>query len=764
MSTSSLALSVQTKKPVFRLPPFKVEEVFTTRAETVDWGLTLFGVPSLWGATRGEGIKVAVLDTGVALNHPDLKDAILKTKDFTRSRSRETDVQGHGCVAPWDMLYTSLHGIGSAEELFRSAPGVAHFRPDGAVIKDVSSYDIRTVSADDGGQSVAAKVLAVHKLHHKGKVHKVKTREGDLTLTPWHPVYTVRSRTGKEVIRITKKRADELAVGDYVLLAGVGPDIGRSESVPWKRRWNCQFCRYSARAGNRKQCRQCDKQSWHTGATENRLPIDEDVAYFVGMVIADGHLTKLQKQIEFTNTDEQQGERFCELSERLFGKRPVRYRYKRRAVSWRLNDADVYDLLAAIGIPVGKKSLTVKVPPVITRAPRRVVSAFAAGLLEGDGNVRSRLRLGSGSRDFVVGMRMLLQTLGIRSSYSVAASTKGDGNPYYMLRIGGDRQLCAAVAVKDTSGVRPAKRRIAATVTEIAVEDYDGPMYDLTVEGTHNYVANGHIVSNTHCAGIIAARENSSGVVGVAPKAGLLIGKVLGDNGSGSTDGIAAGIRWAVSQGADVISMSLGSPNGDDLLEKAVAEAIAAGVVVICAAGNEGPRPNTVGFPAQYPGVISVAAINSAKSVARFSSRGTRIDVAAPGENILSCYPPNTLAKLSGTSMACPFVAGIAALALAADRLEGQKTIVTSADLLQILQEVAIDAGAPGKDTSYGWGLINPKGILDRIHATPRAGEPDGPPAGGVLLGPDDLSDAGLAKVVAFLGRSLDAPIAFKAA
>lgn len=105
----------------------------------------------------------------------------------------------------------------------------------------------------------------------------------------------------------------------------------------------------------------------------------------------------------------------------------------------------------------------------------------------------------------------------------------------------------------------------------------------------------------THCAGIIASSINTTGLIGVAPKVNILVGKVLGDNGSGYGSWIAAGIRWAVAQKANIISMSLGSPSPDNTILAAVREAVAAGVYVVAAAGNEGPGSNTVGYPGGAP-------------------------------------------------------------------------------------------------------------------------------------------------------------------
>jgi subtilisin len=169
----------------------------------------------------------------------------------------------------------------------------------------------------------------------------------------------------------------------------------------------------------------------------------------------------------------------------------------------------------------------------------------------------------------------------------------------------------------------------------------------------------------THVSGTIAGRGNGSkGVLGVAPQATLIPVKVLDAEGSGSLSDIVKGITWATKAGVDVINMSLGGPTGSTALQRAVAKALSSGVVVVCAAGNSGPNPNTVGFPGGYPGVIAVAASDQNDAVASFSSRGDAVAFIAPGVNITSTVPGGGYKQLSGTSMASPHVAGLAALAI----------------------------------------------------------------------------------------------------
>lgn len=254
----------------------------------------------------------------------------------------------------------------------------------------------------------------------------------------------------------------------------------------------------------------------------------------------------------------------------------------------------------------------------------------------------------------------------------------------------------------------------------------------------------------THVAGTIAARDNTTGVVGVAPDCRLLIGKVLGDNGSGSSAGVAAGILWAVEKKAHVISMSLGSPQPDPRIGEAIKAALDAGVFVVAAAGNEGPNLNTVGWPASYDGVISVGAIDRQKRVTRFSSRGRRVDVVAPGDSIVSTYPPNGLASLSGTSMSCPLVAGVVAL-IVAKHLEhpGESPVDTPAELLEHLRRTAIDIDQPGFDTNAGWGIISPEKLLALVPDKP-APPPVLPDS--LLFDASDFTPAGRAKLAALAG------------
>lgn len=215
---------------------------------------------------------------------------------------------------------------------------------------------------------------------------------------------------------------------------------------------------------------------------------------------------------------------------------------------------------------------------------------------------------------------------------------------------------------------------------------------------------NGH---GTHCAGIADAVDNDRGVVGVSTEASLHAVKVLNALGAGSLSDIAAGIEHVTQQGWDVGSMSLGTSQDSNLLRDACAYATEQETLLVAAAGNSGPCTNCVAYPAAYPTTIAVGATTRNDELASFSSTGPAIDLVAPGRDIrstyLSFFGGGTYRSLSGTSMACPHVAGAAGLLMA--------TGSSNTDARQQLLASAEDIGL--SENEGGAGLLDVPAALE---------------------------------------------------
>ena len=232
------------------------------------------------------------------------------------------------------------------------------------------------------------------------------------------------------------------------------------------------------------------------------------------------------------------------------------------------------------------------------------------------------------------------------------------------------------------------------------------------VEGQTAQDVQGH---GTHVAGTAcgALSPGSGRRYGIAHEARILVGKVLGDDGSGTDADILAGISWAISAGARVVSMSLGADVREvsTAYETAGRRALAAGCLVVAAAGNNASRgagdPGFVGVPANSPSIMAVGAVDSALAIADFSAasggvEGGQVDIAGPGVDVYSSWPqPRGTNTISGTSMATPHVAGIAAL-------WSQHTGATGQELWAQLVQAAQRLPLPASDV--GAGLVRAPG------------------------------------------------------
>ncbi len=254
--------------------------------------------------------------------------------------------------------------------------------------------------------------------------------------------------------------------------------------------------------------------------------------------------------------------------------------------------------------------------------------------------------------------------------------------------------------------------------------------YDLMPQGSASFVPgyladkNGH---STHVGGIIAAiANNDMGVAGVAPDCDDYYGAVLGADGSGTINGIVKGIYWAVDVvGAQVINMSLGidasAPRIKEL-EKACNYAASKGTIIVAAAGNEA---GAVGQPTGCDSVTAVAAVDVDKKHAWFSNVGPQVDFAAGGGKVYSTWLKVGYAKLDGTSMASPVIAGVVTL-IQADYFKKHNRYMSFQEVYAALKKIAFDVGPDGFDDHFGYGI--PVFQYDQVPVEPGSGSETAPP------------------------------------
>ncbi len=253
------------------------------------------------------------------------------------------------------------------------------------------------------------------------------------------------------------------------------------------------------------------------------------------------------------------------------------------------------------------------------------------------------------------------------------------------------------------------------------------------------YDDNGH---GTHTAGVIAGGDAERAPVGVAPGAKLLVAKAIRGDGSGAGSDVLAAAQWLADPDANpatadfpaVINGSWGQPAdpNDGWFRPMLARWRALGIVPVFAAGNAGPRAGSVGSPSGYPEAFAVGALGRDGGVASFSSRGPvdwqnrdgagpaagpiqKPDLVAPGVDIVSSVGA-AYAAMSGTSMASPHVAGVAALVRSAN------PTLTAPQIEEILRSTATDVGSPGRDGASGDGLVNALAATRSAAALPARG------------------------------------------
>lgn len=300
----------------------------------------------------------------------------------------------------------------------------------------------------------------------------------------------------------------------------------------------------------------------------------------------------------------------------------------------------------------------------------------------------------------------------------------------------------ALVAILDT-GVDYRHRDLSSNVRRDLSTDLTGSRNGYLDVNSHG----------THCSGIVASDDDGGGMIGAAPDANVFAVKVLSDGGSGLSSWIANGIRYAADKGADVISLSLGGPSPDSPTRAAIDYAISKGAWVCAAAGNSGGP--SVSYPGHYPTVLAVCATDRDNRRAGFSTINRENDISAPGVRIRSTLPGDRFGAMSGTSMACPYVAGGLALVRAELRKRGLP-IPDQMEMIRLVRETADDLPPAGPDSGTGAGLLNVARLLERmIGSVPPPPPPPPPSVGGMA---HLRLPANLGKLPLGIGLSFDRP------
>jgi len=203
-----------------------------------------------------------------------------------------------------------------------------------------------------------------------------------------------------------------------------------------------------------------------------------------------------------------------------------------------------------------------------------------------------------------------------------------------------------------------------------------------------------------HVISIIGAPHDAAGIAGICPQCRILPVRVCNADGLCPQTAIVDGLRYAVLQGADIINMSFGAPWEMPYIESAIAE-VPDDVVLVASAGNGGD--STPHYPASYDGVLAISATwRDGMELASFSSYGPLVDFAAPGFCIFGAVEePGRYGYKSGTSMAAPHAAGVAGL------VKSLHPEWDRDEVARFMAETATDAGAPGRDDRFGWGMVN---------------------------------------------------------
>jgi len=722
----------------FGFPTVEPEWVYTIRRRGKEVNFTttyytryLLGLNEAHGLGYwGSGIKVAVVDTGYARAHEQLRGRVFFE---TAMPGQYTDLNGHGCIQPDAYVIVSNPGMAKIEELYNRLPEPERESEIGytkVLSKPITTYSIA------GKQVAKDRILALHKVPVNGEVIEITTLWGrKLKLTPWHPTPVIRNG---EVLWV---RADEVKEGDYIPFVAKPLEYGTYQKV-------------------------------------NGKTIDEDLAWLIGYTIGDGSYvysdSRYDKEFNVVTITDKRVKNL-ELAKKVSEAKGYPCTIKGHSLYIRggfrafMNSLDTVckaNDRAGAGIRYYKK-----VPEIIKKSPVSVREAFVAGLFDAEGWVwepdrcKGRqqksftVKIVNSSEELCKGVVELLHSLGIPCGYKLQNKEDEHQNNCYCVEINQGifikmfyervgryvksfKKEVLRKIVEYLYGVNRVKREvvilnsdiIGVKVKKVSRVPYQGYFYDMTTEMYNNYYASGTFVHNTWCATCVGGKDGVDDIasraigrevrcLGMAPEVELWCIKALGYGlGMGKTSDIIKAVDISIERGVDVISMSLGgeakeSKPEDDPYYEVMSEVVKRNIIPVVAAGNEGPGDNTISSPGDLPQVLTVGAYNPMTGeVADFSSRGPtnwgdiKPDCVAPGVRVYSgtqglCdlaedgritgYSP-----LDGTSMATPHVAG--AVAIYKEIYRRVLGIELTVGEIKKMLEVT----ATGEKTNdYGWGV-----------------------------------------------------------
>ena len=719
--------------------------------QIVPWGIDRIGsrLVNAMGNT-GKGIKIGILDTGIDYTHPDLSKNYKGGYNFIDNNADAKDYNGHGCCHPTTNIYTTLCGLTKIEDFYNKIESEETPNADKSFSKIIKD-DIFTLSCVDNDKIERRKIKSVHKIPiNQNDLVQIN----DILLTPWHKCFVFNKRNCK----IEEKRADNIKIYDYIISPGrpielnteyrtiknflIDEDFGYllgiitgNGSVQFKESNKRIDLSISDIDVARKCINICDKlefkivdYGWQkhnyyrlviynddlseyvhnnikTLSINARIPnivikspVSVMISFLAGLIDTDGNIKYGGSRIRISSSSK-------ELISKLYiilsvlGQRPyiVKIKDSPHILNNNLISCKNYqiifhienignELLKYMACTYKKNSMIIRhnknnsIPITEKILKYHLISRYN---IKFDPNTHrckccGKIRLCS-SRE-IISRKRLMETFEIM-----------DKKDDYLYNIANNFNF---VLVKD-----------------IKRKHFDGFFYDLTIENSNNYVAGLSdmiFIHNTHVAGIIAAEDNDIGVVGVAPEASIYSVRILDFAATGTASDITAGLEWCLNNNMQIVNMSLGACEDSISVRRAIDILYDNGILLIAAAGNSGNGIGTgdnIDNPAKYGNVIAVGATDINDNRASFSSTGQKLEISAPGKDIYSLLPGNKYASLSGTSMASPHVAGVAALIMKAD--SGMSNVQTRIRLQATAQNISKGSGSFETKSWFGYGLVD---------------------------------------------------------